>query len=525
MTNERKPRSVDRRIALLIFVLCWLSFVYFFNGGSWCVNGYVDLTRAIVEQGTLRLDDYRANTGDWAVSGGHYYLAKYPGPSMLAVPFYFVYDALFPHAFDTFVGAQAAVHMTTAFTVSLLAAFAFALFYLWARRFGPPLAALAATLCISLGSVAFGYSSLLNPHMIVASCYMIAAYCLWRAADRRASGHSSPTMMLITGFALGYAVFCEPNAVFGLLTFCGLLLYFRLGLRNWTLFILGGLPLAAALAAYNIGTFGSVFSDVYSIHDDPAMSVNPIFVPDQKMLMGVLQRPSLEVLYKITFHPIRGLFWGSPVMILSLLGIYFFGRDKRTRPLVVACVAIICSYLLFNSSYLYWPGGWTVGPRYLIPALPFFGVLLVPAFSRGRLLRLVAAFLAGLSIGVQLMITAVNPKAPHLEAIGNPLFGYIWPLFRNGLVSTNSQHLNQYWPDIFALATFNERWAAYNLGELAGYRGPWSLVPLLFVWLAIGALIYAVYKRPRRMQIRNPRVARPETEPRPFDIDTDHRLS
>ena len=60
---------------------------------DWGANSRLNLTLAIVEQGTLSIDDYYENTGDYAYFEGHYYLDKAPGPSFLAVP---VYAAAYP---------------------------------------------------------------------------------------------------------------------------------------------------------------------------------------------------------------------------------------------------------------------------------------------------------------------------------------------------------------------------------------------------------------------------------------------
>ena len=68
--------------ALLLF-----SYVYFFPGGrGWCENSHMDLTRAIVEGHSLRIDYLRENTGDISYFDGHYYSNKAPGLSFLAIP-------------------------------------------------------------------------------------------------------------------------------------------------------------------------------------------------------------------------------------------------------------------------------------------------------------------------------------------------------------------------------------------------------------------------------------------------------
>ena len=82
-------KSSDRSIKILLFVILLFSFVYFLpRWADWGTNSRLNLTLAIVEQGTLSIDDYYQNTGDYAHFEGHYYLDKAPGPSFLAVPVY-----------------------------------------------------------------------------------------------------------------------------------------------------------------------------------------------------------------------------------------------------------------------------------------------------------------------------------------------------------------------------------------------------------------------------------------------------
>src|ERR687886_2761089 len=62
------------------------SYAYFYQGGGWNQNSRLDLTRALVERGTLQIDAYADNTGDQAVFQGHTYSDKAPGQALTAVP-------------------------------------------------------------------------------------------------------------------------------------------------------------------------------------------------------------------------------------------------------------------------------------------------------------------------------------------------------------------------------------------------------------------------------------------------------
>jgi len=75
------------KLALLLGLATFFSFIYFYEGGGWNQNSRFDLLRAIVEWHTLQIDAYHENTQDKAHFQGHYYSDKAPGLVFLAVPF------------------------------------------------------------------------------------------------------------------------------------------------------------------------------------------------------------------------------------------------------------------------------------------------------------------------------------------------------------------------------------------------------------------------------------------------------
>jgi hypothetical protein len=64
-----------------LFALVFVGYAYFYQAGGWNQNSRFDLTRAIVERGTLIIDRYEKNTGDESRRDGHYYTDKAPGVS------------------------------------------------------------------------------------------------------------------------------------------------------------------------------------------------------------------------------------------------------------------------------------------------------------------------------------------------------------------------------------------------------------------------------------------------------------
>src|SRR3970040_1888806 len=86
-----KLKGVTPRTELILFfVLVFITYSYFPHSASANCRTRFDLVRAIVEQGTFRIDSYHENTIDKAIYKGHYYTDTAPGASFLAVPVYFL---------------------------------------------------------------------------------------------------------------------------------------------------------------------------------------------------------------------------------------------------------------------------------------------------------------------------------------------------------------------------------------------------------------------------------------------------
>jgi hypothetical protein len=482
----------DRRIALVFFLILWLSYAYFSHGGSWGANAYLDLTRAVVEEKTFRIDAYVWNTGDWSKVVDHYYINKNPGASFLAAPVYFIYHLFDKNAFSDFVSARIAIHVITAFSFSLLAALAGSVFFLWLRRFAAVGPAIGAAAIFGLGTSQFSNASFFNAAIVVSSFYILAAFMLDRTRDSEMTSARAGIYTFLSGLCLGLAVVAEPISVFGIVIFAAFLIMQRRNIHTWLKFILGGTGPAIVLIIYNTCVIGKPFGTVYEFQ-------NPVFSYDGAFL-DVFRYPSLDILYRITFHPIRGLFWVTPVLTLSIFGIISLWRQEKTRQLGMLCASMILFYFLFNISFVAWHGGWYIGPRYLTPALPFFVAPLIFAFQRSGWLSRLAVSLAALSAAIQLTIVAVNPFCPQLPAITNPLFQYTWPNFFSNMVSINNAsafpRMPRHVSRIFSLESFEEWWAAYNLGEVLGLQGVASLLPLILAWMLAGLVLYKITTEP-----------------------------
>ena len=74
-------------------------------------------------------------------------------------------------------------------------------------------------------------------------------------------------------------------------------------------------------------------------------------------------------------------------------------------------------YVLLNSSYHYWNGGWSTGPRHVTAMLPFACLAIGAAWQKGgTALRAIASILTVVSLVLALLCTTVGMFAPESEA-------------------------------------------------------------------------------------------------------------
>ena len=138
-------------------------------------------------------------------------------------------------------------------------------------------------------------------------------------------------------------------------------------------------------------------------------------------------------------------------------------------------LAVVIALMLLNASYYMWWGGAALGPRHLVPALPFLAMGLPLAFQRERLWWGVAGPLLLISVVNQLVAVAVSTLVPFGPDV---LFEHAYPHLLAGRVAILP--------------------GASNLGLILGLRGWASLLPLVALWLfGVVAIVRVLPRRER----------------------------
>jgi len=424
---------------------------------DWNQNSRFDLTMAIVEQRTFRIDDYVANTGDYALVDGHAYSDKAPGLSLLAVPVYAATRVAQPlglralserlatsGAFartltpggedlnNSRVDQMLALYLATIVCVAIPAAvMGVLLARLVERVAGCRTAGILAALTIGIASPVFTYAQAFYGHVPAAACLIGALGCIVLTDDQNLSNRR----LFTVGFLLGAGVLFEyPTALAGLPI--ALWAVWRARGLAVAFGILGAVPPLATLAASNWIAFGTPRPVGYE-H-------SALWQEQHSTGFLSITYPHLDAIWGISFSPFRGLFFFAPVLLLAVIGAVIALREPKQRSLVIVTLASFSALFLFVASSAMWWGGFAVGPRYLVPVVPMLAIPIGAVIARinaselaTRLAGLACvATLAGVSALLVMATTFAGQNYPP-DTIRRTLPNYVRPALQDGDVARN----------------------------------------------------------------------------------------
>ena len=485
--TDKTPRDT-RRSDLAVFVLLLVTYAYFHSGGGPSQNSRYALTRSLVRSGTLEIDRYEKLTIDKARYGGRTYSDKAPGLALFAVPGYAA-SLLVPERAKPGVAPelQGRLHVTSLLSVGLVSALGAVLLLRLLRGVGVrERPAVLATLAWGLGTPALAYATMLMSHQFAAALLIASAYGIFRARDG-----GGRLLLAGSGAAAGLAVIAEyPAAVVGLILFAYALASVRPRSRvMW--FAIGAIPLLCVAPIHNWLCFDAPWRTGYQFE------ASPFFRKQMAQGFMGLTWPRPWVAWQMLFGAYRGLLPLAPYLVLALPGFVLMRRDRTRRREWWLCLSVTTFYLLFGSSYYLWQGGCSMGPRHLVPMLPF---LTIPAaFGLARLKR-TGLVLVICSIAICVACVATFPEFPDSDVPDPSDRSRTVPEYPFPIRDVALRHLAEgrvsekaVTPDgkiYYVTPRFpDSKWDAYNLGEVFGLRGAWSLAPLLLFWVLMECLV------------------------------------
>src|SRR4051812_22619242 len=183
--------------------------------------------------------------------------------------------------------------------------------------------------------------------------------------------------------------------------------------------------------------------------------------------------PSLSNIYLLLLSPSRGLFFATPILLLSVVNFVTSNEIRTIRHRVKVAAAVVM--VIAISGYQAADGGWAFGPRYLVLVIP----LMLDSFFDGdtyEMSNMWQGFLFILSLVFCVLPSLTFPLAP--QDIANP--------YRN------------FWMTFLT----HEGWFVPNLANVFGAPSSWwTLVPVLISVILIALLVYINIRRPRRFSL------------------------
>jgi hypothetical protein len=440
ITKKKVSKAVKRLFGVMrtpefkIFLTFFLVYAYFMHWSGWNEHASFVLTAAIIEDNTLKIDDYISLTGDRCYYEGNYYSSKAPGLSFLTIPvFWAVKSAWF------FVNGEAdlgnpAYFVTQQIFATMISSFFSALsaviIYLLCKKNGlEPKKRILITVGYGFGTILFSHSTLYSRHLVSASLLLFSFYLLNRKKTWKEC--------LISGVLAGYAITTEYSVL--ILAGC-LTVYSLMKARKLTLvFVVGIMIGTIPMFAYHFLAFGSPFR-VALMYPDKSIWMYDIPEIDAKFGFKSFI-PNPMIMLRLLFYPEKGLFFYSPVLIASLISLLPLLK-KKNKETILALLSLIIFVAIF-SQYETWGGGYTFGPRHLSVLIPF---LILPMIYNNKLNTNLLQTLLILSLCVNALSLSdyedsltdqatfrmreeYVQKQNTFEILANPIFDYYLPNF------------------------------------------------------------------------------------------------
>lgn len=514
---ERTPHDASRKhalsaLGLVAFALLYVS-PYFPVLNNPNENVRVQMTAAIVEHGTYELGPIRERWGwvndaacvqqapdgtlapcEGATPAGHtrhIYSVKSPGASLLGVPGYALYRLLAgaPPTGEVPEGARTnrrqraredvardlsrstyAMRLTGSLIPALL--FAWLLYGIYRREARSRVAAETAYFGVLVGSVFLGYSYLFVSHAQSAACAFGAFALLMRARETGARFGAS----VLAGALAAGASFFEYPCFFVTALLCVYALFAIRPYKHILSFGFGALPPTLAVMHFQWAAFGKPWSPGHLFVENAAFRAG-----HERGFFGA-DAFHWEAAWRLLVDGRIGLFGTSPWLVLGLAGAVMLLRRKGRRLDAVFALLICGGLYTFICFMSIWDGGWTVGPRYLVALLPFFGYFALIALD------------GLLHTADSVEQTGGAPEGPQRRRVvrtlgGGLALGLLAASFASATVaSMYYPHLmpdfdapvSQLFPRLIALD-----FAPRNAGGLVGWHGSASMVPMLLLGLWI----------------------------------------
>ena len=323
-----------------------------------------------------------------------------PGQAVALLPWYAAGQFVARHLPGVAAGARDVISdffLTGESALFSALAVALALFIFLQLGIAPKISFLAVAI-LALATPVAAYSGWLFSEPIAAALFLSAAAVLFVQPPE---APIAVWQALAAGALLGVAVWVRPTHVIAVPVYLAAVLLRdkkKQSSAATALAVVAGIAVALLLWR-NAYLHGNAFDFGYPVAAEGGKALNTFETPLFTGLLGFLLSPG------------KSVFLFSPPILLAMIGLPRLWRRDRGLAVVAAATPIV--YLLFFATYTQWEGGYSYGPRYLVPALALAALGIGPALegaSRNVRRLAIGVFIAGL------LVQALGMATSFLEA-------------------------------------------------------------------------------------------------------------
>jgi hypothetical protein len=280
---------------------------------------------------------------------GQIYSTWYPLQSLLAVPLVMIssFASRMLHVPVHFLAAGLAGVMPVVFTAATVALVALISLQLGSTLQG----ARRAALCFAAGTIALVYARTFYAEPLLTLLVAAGVYLVFVRSKRA---------ILLAAVVALLALLAKPAGILLAPALSAYLLLKKTPPRLALLPAVGGGLGFFLYSLYNLFRFG-----------------NPLTF-GQPWAFSVAALP--QGVAGLLFSPGRGIIWYCPAVLLAIPAFRKVWKTNRSEALLIG--ALFLGFLGLHSAFAYWYGGWSWGPRFLLPVLP--GLLALTSLLEGR---------------------------------------------------------------------------------------------------------------------------------------------
>ena len=392
------PPPSDRRVFFGLFAWAFLLYALTSSGRLHTVDEYEAyyMTESLVERGDLAIPAAQGFFGRKA-DDGRFYAPYGPLPAFVAAPGYLAGRSVASALSLPPKQSETLRWSLTSQTNAIVSALSVALLFALARRLGARSGlAIVAALIYALATPAWHYATTFFSEPLSAAL-LLAATIAW--IDIARAEHPRAWSVAIAGLPLALMALVRlTNALlFPIPALAVLALsHGRISARiaRSALYCAAPLVAIAAYLVWNHVRFGNPLEPGY-----------PSSV-EGRTIDTFYGEPFLRGLYGMTLSPGKGLFLFAPVVVAGLFAIPRVRERCGVAALFVIAMPLVP--LAFFANFIYWEGGYSWGPRYLLPSIALWVLPLAFVESPGRPFRVVTRAAAATGFAVQLLGISVS---------------------------------------------------------------------------------------------------------------------